>query len=44
MSGHSGQQIDTDRYLVVAKVRDRLAANEKKSHTDFIWKGSISRS
>jgi hypothetical protein len=28
---------------VVAKVKERLAMN-KKNHTDFIWRGSISRS
>jgi hypothetical protein len=31
---------DTEHYLVVAKVRERLAVN----HTDFICRGSISRS
>jgi endonuclease/exonuclease/phosphatase family metal-dependent hydrolase len=30
---------DTDHYLVVAKVMERL----NKQHTEFIWKGSISR-
>jgi hypothetical protein len=32
---------DTDHYLVVAKVRERLAVN-KQNHTDFIWRVSIS--
>jgi hypothetical protein len=32
---------DIDRYLVVAKVRCRLAVNEK-AHTDFMWRGSFS--
>jgi endonuclease/exonuclease/phosphatase family metal-dependent hydrolase len=32
---------DTDHYLVVAKVRERLAVN-KQSRRDFIWRGSIS--
>jgi hypothetical protein len=31
---------DTDHYLVVAKFRKRLALN---THTDFMWRGSISR-
>jgi hypothetical protein len=30
----------TDHYLVMAKVRERPAV---KDHTDFMWKGSISR-
>jgi hypothetical protein len=34
---------DTDHYLVVAKVMERLAVN-KEDHADFIWRGSISRS
>jgi hypothetical protein len=34
---------DSVRYLVVAKVRGRLALN-KQNYTDFIWRGSISRS
>jgi hypothetical protein len=34
---------DTDQYLVVAEVRERLAMNEE-INTDFIWRGSISRS
>jgi hypothetical protein len=29
--------------LVVANVRETVAVN-KKDHTDFIWRGSISRS
>jgi hypothetical protein len=33
---------DTVHYLVVAKVRERLAVN-KKQCTEFIWTGSISR-
>jgi hypothetical protein len=33
---------DIDHYPVVAKVGDRLAVIEKV-HTDFIWRGSISR-
>jgi hypothetical protein len=32
---------DTDDYLVVAKVRERLAVS--KESTDFIWRGSVSR-
>jgi hypothetical protein len=32
---------DCDRYLVVAKIRERLTVN--KGHTDFIWRRSISR-
>jgi exonuclease III len=31
---------DTDHYLVVAKVRERLAVS-KRQCTEFIWKGSI---
>jgi hypothetical protein len=42
MSEHSGQQTDTDHYLVVAKVREGLAVT-KKQGTDFIWRGSVSR-
>jgi hypothetical protein len=34
---------DSDHYLVLANVRERLAVN-KKNGTDFIWRGSISRS
>jgi hypothetical protein len=34
----------SDHYLVVAKVRDRLSMNKNKHHTDFIWRGLISRS
>jgi hypothetical protein len=34
---------DSDHYLVVAKVRERLAVN-KQNHTYLIWRGSISRS
>jgi hypothetical protein len=34
---------DTDHYLVVAKVRERLAVNNK-NRRDFICRGSISRS
>jgi hypothetical protein len=34
---------DTDHYLVVAKVRERLAVNKQRSQ-DFVWRGSISRS
>jgi hypothetical protein len=33
---------DTDHYLVVAKVRERLAVS-KQQHTEFIWKRSILR-
>jgi hypothetical protein len=33
---------DTDYYLVVAKVRERLAVN--KDHRNFIWGGLVSRS
>jgi hypothetical protein len=33
---------DTDHYLVVAKVTERLAVVNKQ-RTDFIWRGSISR-
>jgi hypothetical protein len=29
--------------MMVAKVRERLAVNNT-GHTDFIWRGSISRS
>jgi hypothetical protein len=32
MFNHSGQQTDTDHYLVVAKVWERLAVNKYKSH------------
>jgi hypothetical protein len=34
---------DTDHYLVVAKVTERLAVNKKDCRV-FIWRGSISRS
>jgi endonuclease/exonuclease/phosphatase family metal-dependent hydrolase len=34
---------DSDHYLLVAKVRERLAVN-KKCHRDLTWRGSISRS
>jgi endonuclease/exonuclease/phosphatase family metal-dependent hydrolase len=34
---------DSDHYLVVTKVRERLAVNNK-DHRDFIWSCSISRS
>jgi hypothetical protein len=33
---------DTDQYLEVEKVRERLAVKEQKSHT-LIWRGSASR-
>jgi hypothetical protein len=36
-------QCDTDYYLVVAKIKERLGVN-KKDRTNFIWRGSISRS
>jgi hypothetical protein len=32
---------DTDRYIVVAKFRERLALNEQ--HTDFVWRELTSR-
>jgi hypothetical protein len=32
---------DTDHYLVVAKVRERLAVS--KQLTEFLWRGAISR-
>jgi hypothetical protein len=32
---------NTDHYLVVAKVRNRLAVS--KQHEEFTWRGSISR-
>jgi endonuclease/exonuclease/phosphatase family metal-dependent hydrolase len=34
---------DSDHYLVVANVRQRLAVN-KQRYTDFVWRGTISRS
>jgi endonuclease/exonuclease/phosphatase family metal-dependent hydrolase len=34
---------DTDHYLVVAKITERIAVN-KQSSPCFIWRGSISRS
>jgi hypothetical protein len=36
------EDCDTDYYLVVAKVRERLAVS-KRTHKEFIWSGSISR-
>jgi hypothetical protein len=36
-----GADCVTDQYVVVAKVRERLAVG--KQHTGFIWRGSISR-
>jgi hypothetical protein len=33
MSDHSGQQTDTDHYLVVAKVKERLAVSKQTAHT-----------
>jgi hypothetical protein len=40
---HTVIHCDTDQYLVVEKIREQLAVN-KKNHTDFISRGSISRS
>jgi hypothetical protein len=34
---------DSGHRLVVEKVRERLAMN-KQNNTDFIWRGSVSRS
>jgi hypothetical protein len=42
MPDPSGQHTDTDHYLVVEKVRERLTMS-KKQRTDFTWKGSSSR-
>ena len=38
-----GADCDTDHYLVVAKVRERLAVS-KKQHRNLKWKDLISRS
>jgi hypothetical protein len=35
---------DTDHYLVVAKIRERLAVNKQGSHKFHMERGSISRS
>jgi hypothetical protein len=45
MFDNTGQQIAilTTHYLLVAKVRERLAV-KNEGHTDFIGRGSISRS
>jgi hypothetical protein len=32
----------TDQYLVVAKIRERLAVSEQTMHTEFIWRGLVS--
>jgi hypothetical protein len=37
----SAEDCDTDHYLVVTIVRERLAVIKAKGHTDFIRKGSI---
>jgi hypothetical protein len=37
MSDHSGQQIViTDHYLVVAKIRKRIAENKQGSHKPYL--------
>jgi hypothetical protein len=37
-----GAKCDTDNYLLLAKVRERLAVR-KQNNADFIWRGSTSR-
>jgi hypothetical protein len=45
MFEHSGQQIvcDTDHYLVVAKVRKRLAVNKQRSRRSHMERFNLNR-
>jgi hypothetical protein len=38
-----GIDCQTEHYLVVVKIRERLAVNIKKGNADFIWISSTQR-
>jgi DNA-binding transcriptional regulator/RsmH inhibitor MraZ len=43
MSDRSGEQTDTDHYLVVAKVRERLAVSKQTTHRFYMERVSLQK-